>query len=643
MCGIAGFVGFENSLALANQANLIQKHRGPDHQGLWSDQYISLAHQRLSIIDLTERGNQPFEKESFIIVFNGEIYNYKELKERLINTAKIDFKSDSDTEVVLEYYRLYKESCLDFFIGMFSFAIYDRTNQALFIARDHFGIKPLFYFHNKGKFAFASELKTLSSIPDIELSINYRSLISSINYLWISGNGSMFNEISKVPPGHFLKYESNGKLEVTEYWALPKSKVIKSEPEVVQNLKKIIGQSIERHMVADVPVSSFLSGGLDSSLISVLASRKNNNLSTYTIATSNKDKRVESMPDDQKHARELAQLHHFDHNEIQITSKIIDLLPMMVRSLDEPIGDPAAINTFLICQAARKRGVKVLLSGMGADELFAGYRRHKATLLSSKFKVLPLIFQKLIVSIVSILPVRFGKKGIKLVRWAKRFLEFAQLPVEKAYMRSYSYYDKSELGRLLKGNFEAEIEDIYDEHSTIFNSRNQNDVINQMCNTDVKMFMLGLNLTYSDRASMAASVEIRVPFIDKEVVECAMNIPGELKLKSGTSKYILKKMAEEILPKSIVYRPKASFGAPIRSWISDELSEMVSGLLSKHAIEQRGIFNYEFVEKLIDDDRAGIKDNAYQIYQLLTIELWFREFIDKKKIKDQTNSTLVNS
>lgn len=642
MCGLAGFIGFKDNRSLAIIANLVQKHRGPDHQESWSDAYVSFAHQRLSIIDLSERGNQPFEKDEYVIVFNGEIYNYKELKESLISKTGIQFRSDSDTEVVLEYYRIYKESCLDFFLGMFAFAIYNTKTQLLFAARDHFGIKPLFYFHHQNRFAFSSELKTLVSIPEIQLTLNYRSLISSLNYLWVSGNDSMFNEISKLPPGHFLKYDANRNLEIDKYWSLPERIVNKPEQEVVKYLTTEIGQSIKRHMVADVPVSTFLSGGLDSSLISVLASGTNSCLSTYTISMSKKDKKIESMPDDQKYARELAQLHHFDHNEIQITSKIVNLLPQMVRSLDEPIGDPAAINTFLICQAARESGVKVLLSGMGADELFAGYRRHKAILLSSKFRALPPIIQKLIDSIVSALPVRIGKKGIKLVRWAKRFLEFAQFPSEMAYMRSYSYYDKSELKRLLKGNFEAEIGDIYSEHSTIFNSKYKNDVINQMCNTDIQMFMLGLNLTYSDRASMAASVEVRVPFIDKKVVECAMNIPGELKLKSGTSKYILKKVAEKVLPRSIVYRPKASFGAPIRSWISDELREMVNDLLSKPAIEQRGIFNYEFVEKLIEDDRAGIKDNAYQIYQLLTIELWFREFIDKKKTKNQTSSTVVN-
>jgi len=380
--------------------------------------------------------------------------------------------------------------------------------------------------------------------------------------------------------------------------------------------------------VADVPVSCFLSGGLDSSLISVLAKKSNENLSTYTIGTGDKDKAVEKMPDDEKYAAMLAEMHHFNHNVIKISPDIIKDLPHMVRHLDEPIGDPAAINTYLICKAAKEKGVKVLLSGMGADEIFFGYRRQKATLMALRFNLLPKPVKYVIAKVVNLLPVKISGKGFKFGRWAKRFMSFATMPLNEAYMRSYSYYDTNQLKELMKKDYWMGIDAINKEHEEKFNAKFRNDPINQICNTDISMFMLGLNLTYSDRASMAASVEVRVPFIDRLVVSKAMEIPGDLKIQKGISKFILKKAAEKWLPNKIIYRPKASFGAPIRSWISNDLRVMVDELLSEEAITKRGFVNYAVVKKLITDDRNGTADNAYQIYQLLTLELWCREFLD---------------
>jgi len=381
-------------------------------------------------------------------------------------------------------------------------------------------------------------------------------------------------------------------------------------------------------MVADVPVSAFLSGGIDSSLIAVLAQKHNTALSTYTISTSDKDKRIEQMPEDEKYAAFLAEKFNFDHHEILIQSDVTLDLPKAVSFLDEPIGDPAAINTYLICNAARQKGVKVLLSGMGADELFFGYRRQKATLMAMQYRRLPGFLRYLIGRGVKLLPAKMGNRGFKLGRWSKRFLSFADLPLHEAYRRSYSYYGELELNDLLLDDCQKEMSELIEQHQKIFHSKFRDDPINQMCYTDTQLFMEGLNLTYTDRASMAASVEVRVPFIDKKIVELAMKIDGKLKYKAGTSKYILKKVATKYLPDKIINRPKASFGAPIRSWISSDLTEMVGDLLSSQTIQNRGILNPAYVKKLIEDDRKGKQDNAYQIYQLLTLELWFREYMD---------------
>jgi asparagine synthase (glutamine-hydrolysing) len=334
------------------------------------------------------------------------------------------------------------------------------------------------------------------------------------------------------------------------------------------------------------------------------------------------------MPDDEKFANELANSFDFNHNVIKISPDILHDLPKIVRTLDEPIGDPAAINTYLICNAARKKGVKVLLSGMGADEIFFGYRRQKATLMALRFNKLPGVIKLLIIKTVDLMPVRVFGHGFRFGRWAKRFIGFSNMPIGQAYMRSYSYYDSQELKELLTPAYWSAIDLINDEHQSIFDSKFHHDPINKICHTDIHMFMLGLNLTYTDRASMAASVEARVPYIDKHVITKAMQIPGKLKIRKGVAKYILKRAAETHLPRKIIYRPKASFGAPIRSWISNDLKAMVDDLLSEENIKRRGFLNFEFVKKLIQNDRNGTKDNAYQIYQLLTLELWCREYLD---------------
>lgn len=624
MCGFIGSIGGEIPL---DKLNYIQKHRGPDNQGTWNDGFVFLGHQRLSIIDLSERSNQPFEKDGLVIVFNGEIYNYLELKNELENIG-VFFRTTSDTEVVLELYKHYKEFSLEKLIGMFTFAIYDTVSKETFLARDHFGIKPLFYSFLDGKCIFASELKTLINIKGFDKTINHNALVSCINYLWVSGNETMFKNCFKLPPAHYMKIDKNLNTETREYWKIQENIFNESEDNLKIGLQAVIEKSIQRHMIADVPVSAFLSGGLDSSLIAVMAQKYNKNLSTYTIGTNLKDKKIEQMPEDEIYAKKLANLHNFDHHEIIINANIVKHLPFIVRTLDEPIGDPAAINTYLICEAARNNGAKVILSGMGADEIFFGYRRHKAMLLTKEYQKIPTYIKKVIEKLIKKLPIEFNGRGITLVRWAKRFLSFASLPFDESYMSSYSYYSKNELFELFNSKYYNGIENLYTQHRQIFNQQYNNDVINQICHTDIQMFMQGLNLTYSDRASMAASIELRVPFIDKEVIQFAMQIPGKYKYQGGQSKNILKKVAEKYLPHDIIYRPKASFGAPIRSWISNELKEMVDDLLSKQNVEKRGFFNYNVVKTIIDNDRQRKSDNAYKIYQMLTLELWCREFLD---------------
>lgn len=629
MCGIAGFLNYENHKEYANASNKIQYHRGPDYQDVWSQGNISLAHQRLSIIDVDPRSNQPMCKGRYVIVFNGEIYNYQQLKKKMEVEYGVTFQTNSDTEVLLELYSIKREKCLQDIIGMFSFAIFDRDKRELFIARDHFGIKPIFYRSDGAKFCFASELKTIVKTVGSNFSIDFSALSTSMQLLWLPDHYCIFKDVKKLQPGHYITVSSQGDCVTHKYWKLPDDEVLNvNETDAIEIVAKSFEESIDRHLVSDVEVGSFLSGGLDSSLVSTIAKRKLGKLKTFTIGMSDADKRIERMPDDQKYAELLASKENFDHHSIVVNPDLLTLLPNVIHSLDEPIGDPAALNTKLICKSAREMGVKVLLSGMGADEIHFGYRRQKAWLLAKKYQQLPSFVRKSIGNITEKLPVQIGGRGIRISRWAKKFLSFAELPENQSYLRSYSMFDIGQLTTLmpdvpLKKHLEL---GLY--HDSIMNSSYQNDPINKLCQTDIKLFMSGLNLAYTDRSSMSESVEVRVPFIDRNFVETSMRMPGHFKFSNGKSKNLLKKVAERYLPKEIIYRPKSNFSVPIRSWISGELNEMVRDHLSPATIKNRGWFDSAAVQQLISEHSAGTHDNSLQIYQLLCVELWAENMVD---------------
>lgn len=632
MCGINGLLNFKDAGRFITLMNDSVRHRGPDAQGCWSDDFLTLGHRRLSIIDLSEAANQPFVKDNLSIVYNGEIYNFLQLKEELKSRGVV-FRTKSDTEVVIELFRQQREGSFTRLRGMFAFCIYDMKTGELFLVRDYFGIKPLYYsFFDNNRLAFSSELKSFLNLPEFKKEINIKSLVSSLNYLWVYGSGSIFKNVEKIPPAHYLYLRDRRDLSTARmrrYWELNVSRSELGEEELVVRLRKVMEDSVSRHLISDVPIGAFLSGGLDSSLICAMVGKINSDISSYTISVGRKDQQVEKMPDDNIYARKVANFLNTKHTDIRIFPSIIDSLKEMVYALDEPIGDPAAINTYLICQLACQHGVKVLLSGMGADELFGGYRRQSAVLLAQRFKKMPGLLKNSAEYLIRRLPVRMGRHGIKSFRWAKRFAGFAYMPIDMAYMRSYSYYDKGELNLLFDHQYDTVIDEIYEEHKDLFHKMKNFDNINKMCYTDINMFMTGLNLSYTDRASMAASVEVRVPFIDREVVEFAMSVPGRYKINGGVSKYILKKAAADYLPKNIIHRPKASFGMPIRAWISGELKGLIDDLLSEKDIKKRAIFDPLLVRKIIEDDRAGKEDNAYRIYQFLTLELWLRRYLDQ--------------
>ena len=530
----------------------------------------------------------------------------------------------SDTEVVLEAWRAWGPDCLRRFRGMFAFAMFDESSGSLFLVRDHFGIKPLFLVPRKDGVVFASELKAIVAAYGPELRLDPSGLVASMLFSWVPEQMSCLRGVEKLPAGSWAEFHPDGRYEVHRFWD-PASEATDAARASHGDLGEVIEESVSAHLVADVPVSIFLSGGLDSSIIAVLAKREIPDLTAYTIAFRPEDRRLEAMPDDAPYARKVADRFGIRLHEIEIAPDVVALLPRLVGLLDEPIGDPAAINTLLMCEAARDEGVKVLLSGMGADELFGGYRKHQACVLAAKYRHLPSATRRIVQSAVDRMPVSVGGQGLRYTRWAKRFLTFCDLPEEDAFRRSYSLYDAEGLGALVGPGLATLVDEIIDEHHEVYVDNELPDHVNRMCLADTRLFLNGLNLAYTDRASMAASTEVRVPFVDPAVFRAAFGIAGKDKVTARRGKVALKHVARRWLPDEIVNRRKASFSAPLRAWIGNDLRPLIEDELMRGDLVEAGVLHRPALEGLIADELAGREDRSKQLWQLLTLELWYRQ------------------
>ena len=626
MCGIAGCYQQVDGQKLADIMTDRIAHRGPDSVGMWRHEgdslAVQLAFRRLSIIDLSAAADQPFRKHDLVLIYNGELYNYRALRAEL-RARGVRFSTESDTEVVLEAWRCWGPAALRRFRGMYAFALVDVATGELFLARDPFGIKPLYYLPRGGGVVFASELKALVTAVGSELRIDPGALVASMLYYWLPEQRCAIDGVRKLPGGSWARFRPDGTFSVESYWQVQEvaAQAAAGPP---ADLGEVIQDSVTAHLVADVPVSSFLSGGLDSSIVTVLAHRANPAIDAYTIAFRPEDQKLEAMPDDAVYARKVAAKFGIGLHEIEISPDIVNLLPRIVDILDEPIGDPAAINTLLMCEAARERGVKVILSGMGADELFGGYRKHLACMLAGRYSALPAGVRGVVRPVVNSLPVAANGRGLRYARWAKRFLTFAELAEEPRFRRSYTLYDPPDLADLISPDLAGHVDEIVREHSEIYHDNSLHDQVNRMCLADSRMFLPGLNLAYTDRASMAASMEVRVPFVDPVVAAAAFSVDGGAKIRGRQGKLALKRAAESWLPREIVYRPKASFSAPLRAWVQGPLSEVIRDLLVGGELVETGLIRREALAGLIQDDQAGREDRSKQIWQLLTLELWYR-------------------
>ena len=583
---------------------------------------VQLGHRRLSIIDLSAAADQPLSKHGLTLVYNGELYNFRELRAELARRGA-RFVTTSDTEVVLEAWRLWGAGALRRFRGMFAFALADEATGELVLARDPLGIKPLYYLPRGDGLLFASELKALVAAVGPELRIEPGALVASMLYYWVPEQWCAIEGVRKLPAGSWAHIRPDGRLHLEHYWRIAEvAEQAAGDP--APDLGRVIEDSVAAHLVADVPVSSFLSGGLDSSIITVLAHRAAQEIDAYTITFRPEDQRLEAMPDDAVYARKVAQRFGVTLHEIEISPDIVDLLPRIVDALDEPIGDPAAINTLLMCQAARERGVKVILSGMGADELFGGYRKHLACLMAGRYRRLPAAARDGVGLAVDRFPVSIQGRGLRYARWAKRFLTFADLPEEPRFRRSYTLYGPDELDALVGPDLAGYVGQVISGHSDIYNDNSLHDEVNRMCLADSRLFLPGLNLAYTDRSSMAASVEVRVPFVDPLVTRAAFAVKGSDKIRNRQGKIALKRAAESWLPREIVYRPKASFSAPLRAWVRNDLREVIGDVLVGGELVESGMIRPDALRRLIADEQTGREDRAKQIWQLLTLETWYR-------------------
>ncbi len=655
MCGIVGAVNWGDTALLARMTD-IQAHRGPDDRGLWTTHtqdgsWVGLGTRRLSILDLSPAGHMPMQTPDgrLTITYNGEVYNYPQLR-RELEAKGYTFRSDSDTEAILYLYQEHGPECVRRLNGIFGMAVWDAEREELFLARDHFGVKPLYYCRQGERLAFASEVKALLELPDMPRRVNMEALHQYMTFLWVPDPLTMFDGILKLPAGHYALYKG-GEFTVRQYWDLTYPSAghnfKASEGELAEELHRRFVASVKAQMLSDVPLGSFLSAGLDSSsIVAAMAQVSQEPVRTYTIAFPPKYRRGELTLDDTEVARRTAA--HFGclHTEIMVEPDVVDLLPKLIWHMDEPAADPAIITAYLVNREARKT-VTVLLSGVGGDELFAGYRKYRAHYMAQSYRRIPSPLRRgLIEPLVLGMPSMRGTSLKGYVRLAKKMARSGSLPPHHRLLMDSTYLTQQQKAALYTPSLaQATVEhDPWSRHMSYFEGVEDADFLNQMLYLDTKVFMTSLNLLYNDKMSMASSVEVRVPFLDWELAEwSAWNIPPKLKLAGSTPKHILREAMRASLPAEVLQQKKAGFGAPADYWLAHDLREMVDDLLSESNLRRRGLFNPPAVRRLIEEQRTGRHDWSLQIWQFLTLELWMQTFIDDSPATDVTTRPLTGA
>ena len=612
MCGITGITDprmgkLEESIQEMTRAIA---HRGPDDDGFFVDVYVALGMRRLAIIDL-ETGRQPISSpdERYIIFFNGEIYNYRELKREL---SDYPFKTESDTEVILAgFIKWGAAGVMRRLRGMFALAIYDTEARKLVLARDMFGIKPLYYWkdapHLPGTSgiikAFSSEIKSFLQLPGFRAEVNDAAVYNYLSYQYNPLEETFFKDVYKLPPGHFLELNlKTGQSEIERYYHFhPQADESLEELQTKEKILNVIEDSVSHHMIADVPVGSFLSGGIDSSIIATLMQkiRGDKKIKTFTVGF--------TTLSEGKEAKETSEPLGTDHTEINVSAEeYFHALPQAVWYFDEPVADPSALGLFFLAQEARK-SVKVVLSGEGADELFGGYNIYLEPFARRNIAWIP----RPILKLIKVLPFR-----------GRNYAERALSQLEDWYIGNASVFKKEEVKRLWKGVPQSEfsLSDLYEDVRHVSDST-------KMQYIDIHTWLIGDILAKADKMTMAHSLELRVPFLDKEVAELARVLPDRFKWYGGHTKYLLREAFHSILPESTRKRKKLGFPTPVKDWFTKERKDVYEFILDNSYI--RSHLNTEEIKKLVGEHLSGRKDNSRKIYLLLQLALWYNTFIER--------------
>jgi len=628
MCGIVGCNGAIENINLMPALDRIA-HRGPDDSGVYESlkDGVRLGHRRLSIIDLSTAGRQPMADPSgqVVLTYNGEIYNYKELR-RDLERRGYRFRGHSDTEVLLALYMLEGEELLGRLNGIFAFAIWDNRKRTLFLARDALGVKPLYWATVKGAFLFSSEIKSLIELEPTLSELDVEAIDRYLTFLWCPGSGTPLKSVRKLEPGNAIIVREGTVVRCWQWYNLPTGRAqqtLDSGSSAIEGVLEHLRDAVNRQMVADVPVGAFLSGGLDSSAIVSLAAQDHPDLRCFTIDVKGgqDDGHVDDLPYARKVARKLGV--RLDVVTVGAGQFAQDLERMIIQ-LDEPLADPAPLNVLYISELARREGITVLLSGAGGDDLFTGYRRHRALRFDNLWGWAPLEIRRLLSGIA---PLMDSRKS--WTRRVSKILSGIELEGNDRLINYFRWAKEDLLRSLYTPEFKRQLGASRAAEPLLEFLRNMPrdiDPLELMLALEQRFFLSDHNLLYTDKMSMAAGVEVRVPFLDLDLVKFAATIPVSYKQRYSTGKWVLKKAMEPYLPKDIIYRPKTGFGAPIRRWVRHDLRELVGDILSEQSLLNRGLFEPASVRRLIKDNEEGRVDGSYTILSLLCIELWCRSF-----------------
>jgi len=620
MCGIAGIYNYKTNRpvspkSIESMCDVIT-YRGPDGFGYHYEGSLGLGHRRLTIIDTHERSNQPMlsQDSKTSICFNGEIYNYLELKETL-KGAGVSFNTTSDTEVLLELYRNTGIDFLNQLNGMFAFCIFDNEKQDFLLARDHTGIKPLFYTFTEDGIAFASEIKSLLQIEDVKREVNKSLIDSYMSVGYCPTNNTLFKNIFKLEPGHYMTIK-NGEVEIKQYWNIQYDKSDdKGEEHYIKETQNLFEDAIKKQLRSDVPLGVFLSGGIDSSAVVAMMHKQGvKDIKTFSVAWDYGDKFNET-----KYARAVAKQFNTDHTEYFMTAEDFkNFLPEYIRHMDEPVTEAAAISLYYLAKKTKEK-VTVVLSGEGADEVYGGYPIYKYMHVVEQYKKIPSFIRKPILNPI------LRMLGTK---WAK-YADLSEVPIEQSYS-GVSFYENTQKNKLYSKKFSEYVKNNNNQAKLkqFYDYTKNDDLQTKMQYLDLKTWLVDDLLIKADRMSMAASLELRVPFLDHRFIEFSATMPSKYRFKGYENKYILKKAMEPYLTEEILYRKKLGFPTPLSIMFKGELFDFVKNIIDSDISHDRGYFDQNEIQKVLAEHKNGDEDHHRILWQLLVLELWHREYID---------------